>query len=80
MPIFKTKPTANPRKLREIDMSNHDYPSVFDAPEEATDLMVVSPSFEEEKTDFIERLESEPGRGRDASKDGSLLAFLFRLN
>jgi len=61
-------------------MSSHGHPAVFDEPEEPTELVIINTSVEDEKTDFIVRPESDAGRGRDTSKDGSLFAFLFRLN
>jgi len=61
-------------------MSTANAPISFEEVEEATDLMVVDPTIEDEDTDVIPRRETTDGWYRDASKDGSDFAFLFRLN
>jgi hypothetical protein len=52
----------------------------FNEPEEATDLLEVTPAIEEEDTDVIPRPEGTRATLRDTRKDGSDFAFLFRLN
>ncbi len=61
-------------------MSIEHAPIAFEEVEEATDLLVVDPTIEDEDTDVIQRSETTDGWYRDASKDGSDFAFLFRLN
>ena len=61
-------------------MSFDTLPLDFTEAEEATDLVEVTPAMEDEDTDIIARPTSHERSHRDTSRDGSDLAFLFRMN